>query len=104
MQHGQLFSRSVTNVNSLRMIPVKARWTPQRPRAFMMEPMTRLDIAWNMGVKALSLGCDPIYNGAFHSFCVVSTGTISTLLNLMGIVNTDFTGEAMVDIPNLQSQ
>jgi len=47
---------------------------------------------------------DPIYNGAFHSFCVVSTGTISTLLNLMGIVNTDFTGEAMVDIPNLRSR
>ena len=59
----------------------------------MMEPTTRLDVARNMGVKALSLGCDPIYNGAFHSFCVVSTGTISTLLNLMGIVNTDFTGE-----------
>ena len=91
-------------MNSLRMLPVEASWTQQRPRAFMMEPTTRLDVARDMGVKALSLRSDPIYDSAFHSLCVVGTGTISTLLNLMGTVNTDFTGEVMVDIPNLRCQ
>ena len=104
MQYGQLFSRSIINMNSLRMLPVEASWTQQRPCVFMMEPTTRLDVARDMGVKALSLRSDPIYDSAFHSLCVVGTGTISTLLNLMGTVNTDFTGEVMVDIPNLRCQ
>ena len=89
-------------MNLLRMFPVKACWTQQRPHAFMMEPTTRLDVVRDMRVKTLSLRCDPIYDGAFHSFCVVSMGTISTLLNLMGTVNTDFTGGGMVNLPNLR--
>ena len=102
MHHGRLFSRGMTNMNSLRIIPVKACWTQQRPCAFMMEPTSRFDVAWDMGVKALTLWCNPIYDSAFHSFRVVRSGTISTLLNLIRIVKTVFTGEAMVDIPYMR--
>ena len=58
----------------------------------MVETTTRLDVAWDMGVKALSFGHNPIYYGTFHSLCVISVGPINPLLNLTEIVSTNVVG------------
>ena len=68
--------------NSLGVVSIKARRTQECPRMLMVEPTTRLDVAWDVGVKALPLGRDPIYDSTFHSLCVISAGPINTLLNL----------------------
>ena len=74
----------------LRVVPIKACRAQKCSCAFMTKPTTRLNVAWDMGVKALSLGRNPIYDGTFHSFGIISTGPINTLLNLIEIVSTDF--------------
>ena len=75
-------------MDPLRMVPVEARWTQQRPCALVMKPTTRLDVARDMGIKTLTLRCNPIYDGTFHSLRVISAGTISTFLDLTGIMIT----------------
>ena len=85
------------------MLPVKARWAQQHPCTLVMESTTRLDIARDMGVETLSLGCDPIYDCTFHSLCIISTGTISAFLNLPAAMSMYFywvTGH--VSIPDLR--
>ena len=79
-------------MNSLRVVPIKACQAQECSCAFMAKPTTRLDVAWDMGVKALPLGRNPIYDGTFHSFGVISVGPIDTLLNLTEIVSANFVG------------
>lgn len=53
----------------------------------MVESATRLHIAGDMRAKGLALGRDPIYDGPFHSFGIVSPCAARTLLYLQAIIN-----------------
>ena len=53
----------------------------------MVEAMSGLRIAQNVGVQGLSLWGNPVDDGTLHTFGVICTGTICALLNLTKYIN-----------------
>ena len=77
-------SASVWKVNKilLQVIPIQTSRAEKGSSVLMIETSSRLDIPRNMGVQRLPFRGDPIYNGTFHSFHIISTSPIYAFLNL----------------------
>ena len=68
--------------NILQICPIHPHWAEQTSCALMIKSSVYLDVLGNGRVQGLPVGYDPVQNWPFHTFGVIRSGAVGTILNL----------------------